>query len=333
MGNSKLIITTIASPNATLKSYAKVAPEYGFDFIVIGDKRSPDNFKIENCDFWSIERQLKESGSEFAKKAPVGHYSRKNLGYILAKRAGAEWIVETDDDNLPNSGFWGHRMQHHEAKVIENSGWINTYCYFTERVIWPRGFPLERINSQVDFSIFPTRCINCPIQQGLADGDPDVDAIYRLTLPLPFNFEKREGSIALGRNTWCPFNSQNTSWHELSFLLTYLPSYCSFRMTDIWRSFVAQRICWENNWFILFYNATVCQERNSHNLLRDFSDELSGYLNNGLICSLLEDLPLKAGIENIPDNLLICYRELIANNIIGKEEAALLESWIKDMLA
>ena len=29
---------------------------------------------------------------------------------------------------------------------------------------------------------------DCPIQQGLADRNPDVDAIYRLILPLPFSF-------------------------------------------------------------------------------------------------------------------------------------------------
>ena len=44
-------------------------------------------------------------------------------------------------------------------------------------------------------------------------------------------------------------------------------------MTDIWRSFVAQRIAWANGWAILFHEPTVWQDRNEHNLMRDFRDE------------------------------------------------------------
>src|SRR3712207_7949160 len=39
--------------------------------------------------------------------------------------------------------------------------------------------------------------IRCPIQQGLADENPDVDAIYRLALPLPQNF-RSDRRVALG---------------------------------------------------------------------------------------------------------------------------------------
>src|SRR5438270_335676 len=77
--------------------------------------------------------------------------------------------------------------------------------------------------------------IYCPIQQGLADENPDVDAIYRLAFPLPLTF-RTDRRIALGGSAWCPFNSQNTTWTREAFPLLYLPSYCSFRMTDIWRS-------------------------------------------------------------------------------------------------
>ena len=118
-----------------------------------------------------------------------------------------------------------------------------------------------------------------PIQQGLANQNPDVDAIYRLVLPLPLDFVEA-APVALGKGAWCPFNSQNTTWWSEAFPLLYLPFHCSFRMTDIWRSFVAQRIAWENGWSILFHNATVFQERNEHSLIRDFEEEIPGYLNN-----------------------------------------------------
>lgn len=92
-----------------------------------------------------------------------------------------------------------------------------------------------------DYEKISNLTVECPIQQGLADNNPDVDAIYRLILPFPTIFRKGR-KVALGNNSWSPFNSQNTTWWKKAFPLLYLPSYCSFRMTDIWRSFVAQRI-------------------------------------------------------------------------------------------
>ena len=73
----------------------------------------------------------------------------------------------------------------------------------------------------------------------------------------------------------------------------YLPSTCTFRMTDIWRSFIAQRILWENDSNLLFHSASAEQDRNEHNLLKDFKDEVPGYENNQLIIDILTNLKLK----------------------------------------
>jgi hypothetical protein len=164
------------------------------------------------------------------------------------------------------------------------------------------------------------------IFQGLADENPDVDAVYRMTLKLPFNFEKKP-ALVLGNGAWCPFNSQNTVWKKEAFPLMYLPSYCSFRMTDIWRSFIAQRIAWTNGWNILFHSADVWQERNEHSLLKDFADEVPGYLNNFRMCKMLEELDLKSGTEHLCENLIRCYSLMIENGWVGKEEMALVEAW------
>ncbi|NEP46076.1 MAG: DUF288 domain-containing protein, partial [Okeania sp. SIO2H7] len=139
--------------------------------------------------------------------------------------------------------------------------------------------------------------------------------------------------LALGEGTWCPFNSQNTVWSPQAYPLLYLPAYCSFRMTDIWRSFVAQRICWENGWRVLFYSPTVYQERNEHNLMRDFEDEVSGYLNNDKIAKSLAEINLKSGEANLLDNLSKCYDALIGLGVVKPEEAELVEAWARDLTA
>ena len=142
---------------------------------------------------------------------------------------------------------------------------------------------------------------------------------------------RRDRRLALGRGSWCPFNSQNTIWFAEAFPLLYLPAYCSFRMTDIWRSFVAQRIAWENGWTILFHSPTVHQERNPHALMTDFADEIPGYLNNARIAARLDALPLNAGPAAIPENLRRCYRALADLEVVDKAELPLLDAWLADL--
>lgn len=326
-----LIITSIANDQHTvLKQFAKLCAAHQTSFIVIGDTKSPANFKLDGCDFWSLERQL-TLPFELAKITPTRHYSRKNLGYLLAIQNGSTEIVETDDDNFPKPEFWKNKIRENKSFLFENTGWVNVYRYFTKTFIWPRGFPLENLQqATTELSSLKNIPVCCPIQQGLADENPDVDAIYRLTYPLPVNFEI-DTSLALGRNAWSPFNSQNTYWFKEAFALMYLPSYCSFRMTDIWRSYVAQRIAWECGWSILYHSPTVWQERNDHNLMKDFEDEISGYSNNFKIAEALQNLNLKQGEENIGTNLISCYQKLIDIGVIGKEEMPLLQAWIKDI--
>jgi hypothetical protein len=177
-----------------------------------------------------------------------------------------------------------------------------------------------------------TEPVWCPIQQGLVDGDPDVDAIYRLVLELPFQFMPGP-SVALGPGAWCPFNSQNTSWWPEAYPLMYLPAYCSFRMTDIWRSFVAQRIASVNGWSVLFHEATVRQRRNPHDLLRDFRDEVPGYLANREICAALQALELAPGGTRVAANMRRSYELLVANGWADPRELPLLEAWLADVAA
>jgi hypothetical protein len=321
-----LIITSIAGPdNAALQEYARQSAIYGTGFIVIGDTKSPADFTLPNCDFYSVEQQRKLPFS-LAGLLPVKHYARKNLGYLIAAKDGADVIVETDDDNFPYPDFWERREKMHRAHCLKNKSYVNAYRYFTDENVWPRGFPLEHIHDEMP-ELPPSETLECMIQQGLADDSPDVDAIFRLVSPVAVKFRKRT-SVAFGASTICPFNSQNTTWFREAFPLMYLPSYCSFRMTDIWRSFVAQRICWANGWNVLFHNATVWQERNSHNLMHDFADEIQGYLNNGFIMQALSQLDLKTGIASIPENLLLCYGQLIRMNLIDAREMELLKAWI-----
>ena len=329
MNSTFLIITTIAKQDhPVIQQLVRESSEHSVPLIIIGDDKSPKDFKIEGCDYYSIERQ-RNLNFELARLLPHNSYSRKNLGYLIAGSKGAGSIIETDDDNLPLKAFWNDRTRKTYSHLLIDKGWVNIYRYFTNINIWPRGFSLENIHDKLpDLQIQVP--VECPIQQGLADENPDVDALYRLISPLPVTFEKSD-NIALGENSICPFNSQNTTWFREAFPLLYLPSSCSFRMTDIWRSFIAQRIAWTCGWPILFHQSTVTQKRNEHNLMKDFSDEVSGYKNNAQIINWLKNIDLKEGIENIFRNMELCYMKLTEAGLFEEFELILLNAWLKDI--
>ncbi|WP_205512058.1 STELLO glycosyltransferase family protein [Rhodopseudomonas sp. BR0M22] len=325
-----IIVTSINAPNPVMKAIAKDANPAGFDFIVVGDTKSPSGFSIDGCSFLSIADQL-ASGLKYAEMAPTACYARKNVGYLTAISRGAEMITETDDDNYPRPQYFAERSRKLRARAMSNAGWVNAYSYFSDSNIWPRGLPLDQILKPVPpWESLELSDIDSPIQQGLADENPDVDAVYRLILPLPQNF-RTDRVVAFGPGSWCPFNSQNTSWWPDAFPLMYLPAYCNFRVTDIWRSMIAQRIAWENGWHILFHGPTVWQDRNEHDLMKDFEDEIPGYLHNHRIRTMLENLPISGGLDNLVHDLHRCYEALVTAGLVGAQEIPLLEAWIADI--
>lgn len=327
--NISVVVTSISQPNNALHSIAKGCKESGYRFTVIGDVSSPSDFYIDHCNFYSISDQLKID-LKYPKLCPERHYARKNIGYLLELQNSADIIIDTDDDNLPYDSFWKPRERMQQVRMVEYPGWINVYRYFTEELVWPRGLPLNEIYScNQSYELLTVKTLDCPIHQGLANKNPDVDAIYRLILPLPKYF-RDDRRLALGKDVWSPFNSQNTAWYRDTFPLLYLPAYCSFRMTDILRSFVAQRIAWENGWTILFHEPTVWQERNEHNLMKDFAQEIPCYLNSEEICEELSKLSIKRGKDHLFYNLEISYRMLIEMGVVGKNEVQLLMAWIDD---
>ena len=347
-----VVITTIQKPTECVLRLANCLSDGKGHLVIAGDTKGPDSFDLssvgsfaeEQLTFLDIDAQL-NSGFSVAQKLPTKHYCRKNIGYLQAMRNGAECIYETDDDNAPLDS-WKTRQSTlpEDCRFVsrepsDDPTWINVYQHFTEGLIWPRGLPLDQIREPSTVSDQPSATIFentneklwCPIQQGLADGAPDVDAIWRLVLDDEFNFRVGDKSIVLAPGQWCPFNTQTTWWWPEAYPLMYVPSYCSFRMCDIWKSFVAQRCIWELDTGIAFHASEVVQERNPHNLMRDFSDEVPGYEQNNRLATILESTELKTGIENVPSNLRSCYEALVAGNIFPEKELELVNAWIDDV--
>lgn len=325
-----LIVTSIHAPNTAMRALAGGCEAHGWKMIVAGDTKSPADFNLAGCRFLSTDAQ-RELGFALGALAPERSYTRKNLGYLAAMADGARVLVETDDDNHPRESFWQTREESVDCRHVETRDWVNAYRYFTDHFIYPRGLPLVVARCGVPDAV-RTATVTCPIQQGLADEDPDVDAVYRMLHPLPFRFSPDASPVMLGPGAWCPFNSQNTTFFESVLPLMYLPAHCSFRMTDIWRSFVAQRVLHARGRGVLFHGPTVWQERNEHDLMRDFQEETVGYLHNAAIRETLEATPLPASM-GVRTQVETCYQQMIRNGWIGADEELLLQAWFNDLEA
>jgi hypothetical protein len=317
-----IVITSINPPTPAVAEFATFARSAGGGVVVVGDTKSPADWRHEGVVFLSIAEQRRLFG-ELADAIPTRSYARKNLGYLYAIAQGAGLIIDTDDDNRPYSDFARGLASTVSAPLVGGVDWVNVYRYFTDARIWPRGLPLDRVREQGTVRDRVER--TCPVQQYLADLDPDVDAIYRLLEADPLRFRPGAEPVILDAGTFCPFNSQNTVFYPEAFELLYLPCFVSFRMTDIWRSFVAQRVLWEQGHHLAFGRATVFQERNAHDLMKDFEDEVVGYLQNRRIGEVLAATPVAALAR--ADAVRSCYRSLRELGVVKEDELRVLSLW------
>ena len=327
-----LVITTINKPNKNIKKFSIGSLKNKWDFVVIGDKKSPKNFKLKYGEYFNLTNQ-KKIKFKFNKICPINSYARKNIGYLLAFKKKSEIIIETDDDNCPKKNFFFPKKLEHNANTIKNNSWINIYDLFlknkNKKIIWPRGIPLDEIWSNRIFIKKKKEKEKFFLQQGVCEKNPDVDAIYRL-LNKNINIKfKNNYSINLG-NSISIFNSQNTIWFKKIFPLMYLPVTCTMRCTDIWRSLIALNILKKDGKKILFHGTTMYQERNFHNLNKDFEQEIPMYLLNKKIYETLTKINLKKGSNNYCYNLNLSYETLINKKLIEKKEIKFLKAWLSD---
>ena len=104
-----LVITTINSPNKNIKFFSEGCKKKGWNFIIIGDQKSPKKFKISHGEYFDLNNQ-KKLKFEFAKICPTNNYARKNIGYLISFMKNSSWILETDDDNTPKKNFFNNKI-------------------------------------------------------------------------------------------------------------------------------------------------------------------------------------------------------------------------------
>ena len=286
-----VVITTINKPTETILKHIN---NKEYDVIIVGDKKTPNDYKDLNCIFLDIEIQNKLF-AELSQLIPLNHYGRKNLGYLYAIKKGYKVIYETDDDNIPHENFDAVITFDDTIETIKdaNNQWINIFKYFTNNNwIWPRGYPLSQIkkNPKPNFKFDNLRNkTDIAIVNGLVENDPDVDAIFRLICNHEVEWEKDKKIIVSNENT-CPFNTQNTFWLDKNlFLGLLIPCSVTFRYCDILKGIIANTLLRHNNKNMAYTSPNVTQLRNEHDLMQDFESEVPMYLANENIVNQIKD--------------------------------------------
>jgi hypothetical protein len=324
-----IIITTINSYHDTcIDKYLDMS----CNIIVVGDLKTPNNSYL-NKDISYITSDNKIF-SNFSKMLPYNHYCRKNIGYLQSINNNSTIIFDTDDDNGPLCDITNINGFLQNSKTVYGQKFPNVLSLFTDIDIWGRGYPIELLNKKEEIKLKKsndTDIKNIGIIQSLSDGDPDVDAIYRLTNKnynsnITFDVNK---CFILEKNVYTQGNTQSTLWinKELFFLL-YIPSTVSFRFCDILKMYIAQRCMWEYNKLFCYISPIVYQDRNEHDYMNDFVSEYPMYVS---ILNIVNNIFDTIVLHKNKNDLMIIYKELYKNNIVKEKELDIIEEWLRNI--
>jgi hypothetical protein len=323
--NKCVIITTINKPTETILKHINNTE---YDVIIVGDNKTPDDYKNLNCIYLDIPSQ-KKLFPELSELLPYNHYCRKNLGYLYAIKKGYKIIYETDDDNIPYDNF-DNILQYNNIQMIiteQNNVWINIFKYFTNNAyIWPRGFPLSLLKNNPNYLIQYTDKTPSIIN-GLVENDPDVDALFRIICNHQDSITWDKNKYVLINNTnVCIFNTQNTFWlNPKLFMCLLIPCSVSFRYCDILRGIINNIILKKTNNYMMYTSPNVIQNRNEHDLMSDFKSEYEMYIHNEKILNFIEnDI---GNITSVKELLFLIYNNLLVNNVIKQKDIDILNKW------
>ncbi|MBW3556180.1 MAG: hypothetical protein KY454_04475, partial [Actinobacteria bacterium] len=136
-----IVTTTINPPTSAVKKYDAL-PDW--DLIVMGDQKTPPDYALERGTYVSPDEQ-QAIDAELSELIGWNCIQRRNLGFLLAWRMGADIVATVDDDNVPLA-HWGEKLfvgEEVEATVYETAipafdpvGATN-YPH-----LWHRGYPL-----------------------------------------------------------------------------------------------------------------------------------------------------------------------------------------------
>ena len=332
-----LITTTIYVP-AVLARYRDLDRDVAF--FVAGDRQTPHaeakSFveALGNAAYYSDTDQEK-LGYKCSPIIGWNKIMRRNIALLEALKWKADIIVSIDDDNIPLRPNYFDEFKrilsapYHGVMASSPSGWINA-GQFLNPPVYHRGFPYEFRNTDLHLNLNPVSGARVGVAAGLWLGDPDVDAMERITQhPTVYQVSNvLEPGLVIDPACLSPFNSQNTAYvADLAPLMMVLIGVG--RYDDIWASYIAQRIMAETDYHIHFGAPFVWQQRNPQNLWKNLKDELFGMEFSAKFCADLR--PATVGTGNAVQKLRRLYEHIGTLSYVPSEVYELGKAWCDDV--
>jgi len=284
-----IVTTTINRPTTATLKFCEISDRNNWYFVIVGDTKTPheDYINLENNHknviYLSPEEQDKLY-PELSKIIGWETIQRRNIGFVYAYKNGAEVMATVDDDNIPYDNWGQNLMIGKEIEIDLYEPELDVFDPLSITVnnhIWHRGYPIEYLQKRhlVEYKGKTIRKVL--VQADLWDGDPDIDAMARLTFKPVVKYSDIKQPYC--SNKISPFNSQNT------FLSREVIPYYSVlpfvgRMDDIWGGYILQYY-FPNS--VIYSPASVYQDRNVQDLITNLEKEIIGYRNTS---QLLGDL-------------------------------------------
>jgi len=270
--NKFIVITTIQEPTKATLSFIE---KKDWHVVVVGDLKTPHQ-SYENLDCTYIHPEEQEKiHKELSDKIGWNCIQRRNMGFLYVYKEGADILATVDDDNIPYD-FWGEDVLVNKEIEVDiyssNNGYFDPLSVTNNSDLWHRGYPIELVTTKNEIQHLGTEKRKVLVQADLWDGDPDIDAICRLSkMPeVKFDTSKPYASNQIG-----PFNSQNT-FVSRDVIPYYMVLPNVGRMDDIWGSYIIQNK-FPNS--VIYNSASVYQERNEQDLVLNLEKEIIGYRN------------------------------------------------------
>ena len=346
------VLTTIFRPGPAIDRLLEgPAADDGWCLVVVADKKTPPRTEyppgIVYISYKDQERWTKSL--HVMQWIPYNNYARKNLGYLYAVAQQAEAIFDADDDNalFPNATVPvrdpndpGHVTQ---AGSILGAKLFNPYPHFGGTVNdtwWPRGFPINQVTDRHTRPIWhpyfkPGADESFVVQQGLANIDPDVDAVFRMTRSQRrIIWDDTKWPVYPPAGVLTPYNAQATVFSDGGFWSLMLPATVHGRVADIWRSYWAQRLMWDVGQRVLFVPPFVEHNRTAHNFFDDFNAESQLYDQAHALVELLStwDGSVHGAVtDNLPNRARALAIWMYERGFWEINDVHLTHAWFQDL--
>jgi len=300
--SAAMVMTTIFDPVA-LEDYFRNFERFGHlehvRVILIPDRKTPQS-AYERCaalskrglhiscpNFEEQESFLKRVGLR-PEMIPYNSDNRRNVGYLMALEASADFIISVDDDNYcrVDEDFYSEHAvvcrPRAPAKCVEtDTGWFNICSLLTldrPGPAYARGFPYFARHKAENPRSRDAE-VEIHVNAGLWLADPDMDGLSWMVNPVQAT-ALSNGSVNLSARAWTPVNSQNTALRR-----EVMPSYYFARMGhtlsglpidrygDIFSGYFAQACVYHLGGTVRAGTPVAEHKRNSHNYVKDAMNE------------------------------------------------------------